>query len=132
MLIIGVRQHRTLAYKGEIYDLAATRGHRVQICVALSQPDAADLPVLQSGGVEAYDGRVDDYISQCSFGNMKAAFLCGSPLLALNVTKSKAFRGLRQCDGVDMDQGFHPSSHRVCLLFECQFLQGIRIPWRRV
>lgn len=99
VLIVGVRQYRTLAYKGELYDLAATKGQQVQICVALSMPDTADMSVLQSGGVEAYHERVDGYLDQCSFENMKAVFVCGSPSFALNVTRSKAFCDLRQSDG---------------------------------
>lgn len=59
--------------------------------MALSKPDAADMSVLQLSGVKAYHGRVDGYLSQCCFENIKATFICGSPLFAFDVSQMKGF-----------------------------------------
>ncbi|KAI6081541.1 cytochrome b5-like Heme/Steroid binding domain-containing protein [Hypoxylon rubiginosum] len=91
-LIVATRNCNMLAYATRLHRLASQFGPQLQIVIGLSNANQGDIKTLSFGRIEAYCGRVTEYLKSCSLGKNTTTYVCGSSAFGVDVAARIAAR----------------------------------------
>ncbi|XXG96435.1 hypothetical protein Hte_002718 [Hypoxylon texense] len=101
-LVVATRNCNMLAYASRLHRLASQFGSQLHIVIGLSNANKGDIKTLSFGRIEAYCGRVTEYLKSCPLSKNATTYVCGSSAFGLDVADRIA---ARRKDEVQNDLG---------------------------
>lgn len=86
-LVIGARNVSSLSLLSSLLQAVRRHSYNIRLVFCLSRPDASDFDFFASQGLEAYDGRVPEFLGQSTWQKSAPTYVCGSSDFGIDVAK---------------------------------------------